>query len=130
MRSRRSFLTLMGLTAPLALTAPARAFELQPYDSAAVEQAIASGKPVVVHVYADWCVQCHTQAAILNSMKNDPAYDGVAFFKVDFDKQKNVVANLNCPRSTLIAYKDGREAARMSWDTSRDAVVKILKAAM
>ena len=129
MRSRRSFLTAMSLTAA-ALALPARAFELQPYNTAEVEKAVASGKPVVIHVYADWCVQCHAQASILNSLKSDPAYDNVAFFKVDFDKQKDVVAKLNCPRSTLIAYKAGREAARMSWDTSRDAVVKILRAAM
>ena len=129
MRNRRSLLGLMGAAAA-ALAVPARAFEFQPYDNAAVEKAVASGKPVVIHVYADWCVQCHAQASILNSLKSDPAYDNVAFFKVDFDKQKDVVAKLNCPRSTLIAYKAGREAARMSWDTSRDAVVKILKAAM
>jgi hypothetical protein len=41
-----------------------------------------------------------------------------------------VVAKLNCPRSTLIAYKGGKEVARMSWDVTKDAVVKILKAAM
>ena len=129
MTSRRSFLALMSVVAA-AFALPARAFEFQPYHSDAVEKAIASGKPVVVHVYADWCVQCHAQAAILDSLKADPAYDGVTFFKVNFDKQKDVVAKLKCPRSTLIAYKGGHEVARMSWDTSRDSVVKILKAAM
>ena len=129
MRTRRSFLAAMSL-APAALAVPAMAFEIEPYGDAAVQKAIASGKPVVVHVYADWCVQCHAQAAILNSLKNDAAYANVVFFKVDFDKQKDVVAKLNCPRSTLIAYKDGREAARMSWDTTKDSVVRILKAAM
>ena len=129
MWSRRSFLTLVG-AAPAALAIPARAFEFKPYDPAAVEKAIASGKPVIVHVRASWCLQCHAQAAILDSLKSDPAYDGVSFFLVDYDKQKDVVAKLNCPRATLIAYRGGKEVQRMSWNTSRDAVVGVLKAAL
>jgi thioredoxin 1 len=129
MRSRRSFLALIG-AAPAAFAVPARAFEFEPYAPDAVEKAVASGKPVIVHVRASWCLQCHAQAAILDSLKSDPAYDGVSFFLVDYDKQKDVVAKLGCPRATLIAYKGGKEVKRMSWDTSRDAVVGVLKAAM
>jgi|SRR5271165_6109883 len=129
MMSRRSFLMLMSL-APIALTLPAHAFEFKPYSAAAVDKAIASGKPVVIHVYASWCLQCHAQASILDSLKNDPAYNGIDFFRVDYDHQKDVVAKLHCPRSTLIAYKGGKEVARMSWGTTEDSVVKVLKAAM
>jgi thioredoxin 1 len=129
MWSRRSLLTLIG-AAPAAFAVPARAFEFAPYDPAAVEKAIASGKPVIVHVRAWWCLQCHAQAAILDSLKNDPAYNGMSFFLVDYDKQKDVVSKLNCPRATLIAYNGGKEVKRMSWETSRDAVIGVLKAAM
>jgi thioredoxin 1 len=129
MRSRRAVLGLIGLGLAL-FSVPALAFEIEPYDPVAVEKAIASGKPVVVHVRAWWCLQCHAQASILDSLKNDPAYDRVSFFLVDYDKQKDIVAKLNCPRATLIAYKGGKEVDRMSWDTSRDAVVGVLKAAM
>ena len=129
MRNRRSFLTMMS-AALATLTVPARAFDFQPYDAAAVQKAIASGKPVVVHVYASWCLQCHAQASILDGLKSDPAYDGVSFFRVDYDKQKDVIAKLDCPRSTLIAYKGGKEVARMSWGTSQDSVLNILKVAM
>jgi thiol-disulfide isomerase/thioredoxin len=129
MWTRRSFLTAMSLL-PAALAGRAMAFEFQPYDAAAVQKAIASGKPVVVHVYASWCLQCHAQASILDSLKRDPAYNGVSFFRVDYDGQKDVVAKLDCPRSTLIAYKGGKEVTRMSWGTSKDSVVDVLKAAM
>ena len=71
MKTRRSFLALVGL-ASAALACPARAFEFHPYDPAQVEKAIASGKPVIVHVYASWCLQCHMQASILDNLKNDP----------------------------------------------------------
>src|SRR5277367_2933112 len=129
MWTRRSLLALVGAV-PAAFALPARAFEFTPYDGASVDKSVASGKPVIVHVRAWWCLQCHAQAAILDSLKSDPVYDGVSFFLVDYDKQKDVVAKLNCPRATLIAYKGGKEVKRMSWDTSRDAVIGVLKAAM
>ncbi len=129
MQSRRAFLALVG-AASSAFAVPARAFEFQPYDPAAVQRAIASGRPVVVLVAASWCLQCHAQTAILDGLKNDPAYKDVSVFRVDYDKQKDVVAKLHCPRATLIAYKGGKEVKRMSWDTSQAAVVNVLKAAM
>lgn len=129
MHTRRSFLVMMS-AASAAFAVPARAFEFHPYDPAAVQKAIASGKPVIVHVRASWCLQCRAQASILDSLKNDPAYAGVSFFLVDYDKQKDVVAKLGCPRATLIAYKGGKEVKRMSWETSREAVLEVVKAAM
>ena len=44
--------------------------------------------------------------------------------------RKTSSRKLNCPRSTLIAYKGGKEVARMSWETTRDSVLNVLKAAM
>ena len=127
MLTRRKALALAGL-APLALASAARAFEFHPYDKATADKVIASGKPVILHVYAPWCLQCHIQASILDGLKADKAYDGIAFFKVDYDNQKDVVAALGCPRSTVIGYKGGKEVARMSWGVTQDAVVGVLKA--
>lgn len=125
MFTRRSAIIMLA-----AATVPARAADFQPYDPAAVGKAVASGRPVVVHVYAPWCLQCHVQASYLDGLKDDPAFRGVAFFRVDYDHQKEVVAKLDCPRSTLIAYKGGKEVARMSWGVTRDTVVEVLKAAL
>jgi len=129
MKSRRSFLALMSFT-PGLLAFPAAAFEFQPYDPAVAAKAIASGEPVIVHVYAPWCLQCHIQASILDGLKIDPAYNHAAYFRVDYDNQKDVVKKLDCPRSTLIAYKGGKQVARMSWGISKDSVVNVLKSVM
>ena len=40
------------------------------------------------------------------------------------------MAKLDCPRSTVIAYKGGKEVSRMSWGISKGAVVDVLKAAI
>jgi thioredoxin 1 len=129
MKTRIRLLAFMGF-ASAALAFPAGAFEFHPYEPTAAEKAIASGKPVVVHVYAPWCLQCHAQASILDGLKSDPAFDRATYFRVDYDNQKDVVGKLNCPRSTLIAYRGGKEVARMSWGMTQDSVVNVLKAAM
>lgn len=134
MLTRRGFALLVA-TAPvlgpiLGTIAPAAAFEIHPYDKAVVDKLIASGKPVVLHVYASWCLQCHMQKAILENLETDKQYDKIAFFRVDYDGQKDTVAALNCPRSTVIAYKGGKETARMSWGVTEGAVVDVLKTAL
>ena len=129
MLTRRSAFPLLAAFAA-APALQAFAAEFRPYDEAAAQKAIASGKPVVIHVYAPWCLQCHMQASILDKLKDDPAYGGATFFRVDYDHQKDVVAKLDCPRSTVIAYKGGKEVSRMSWGVTQDSVVNVLKAAM
>lgn len=132
MFNRRRLLGL-SLTAAAMLScgaiAPAAAFTLQPYDAAAVNAAIKSGKPVVVHVYAGWCLQCHAQASILERLSAAGRYGDIAFFRVDYDRQKDVVKALGVPRSTLIAFRGGKEVDRMSWGTSEASVVAVLDAA-
>jgi thioredoxin len=82
MKNRRTFLALFVLAAaPFAV--PAEAFEIRPYDAPAANKAIASGGPVVLHVYASWRLQCHIQASILDNLKTHPAYDKATFFRVD-----------------------------------------------
>ena len=46
---------------------------------------------------------------LLDGLKDDPEFEEVAFFRVDYDNQKDVVAKLACPRSTVIAYKGSKE---------------------
>lgn len=117
------------LAAALAVSAPALAFEIKPYDAAVVEQAISSGKPVVVHVYAPWCLQCRAQENILKRLSSAGTYDDIQFFRVNYDQQKDVVKAYDVPRSTLIAFKGGKETGRMSWGVSEDSVVKVLATA-
>lgn len=126
MISRRSILITAATALALLSAGAANAFEFKAYDQAVVDKAIATGKPVVVHVFAPWCLQCRAQEAILNRLSTDKAYDGASYFRVDYDKQKDVVAALGVPRSTLITYKGGAEVERKSWGTSQQWVVDVL----
>ena len=124
-------LSAIATTAFLAVaTIPAaNAFEIKAYDAATVDAAIASGEPVVVHVFAPWCLQCRAQETILNRLSTDASYDGISVYRVDYDNQKDVVTALGTPRSTLIAFNGGAEVAKMSWGTSTQAVASVLDAA-
>ncbi len=128
MKNRRPFLALLGaaaLAAPLAITR-AHAFSIEPYEASAAQKAIASGKPVVIEVYASWCPICQSQAAAVEALKDKPAYRDIAYYRVDFDGQKDVVKALNSPRATLIVYRGGKEVARQSWGATQEDVMKIL----
>jgi thioredoxin 1 len=129
MYSRR-FLLLGAVASAALAAAPANAVEFQSYTASAADKAISSGKPVVIHVYASWCLQCHAQASILSSLSGDRRLDGIRFFRVDYDGQKDIVSKLGVSRSTLIAYKGGKEVSRMSWGTSQDDVVRVVQAAL
>lgn len=127
--TRRS-LAFALLALPLAGTiAPAHAAAFQPYTAEAFAKATKAGGPVFVHVYAPWCLQCRAQEAILARLMTEPKFTGATFLRVSYDGQKDVVAALNVPRSTLIAFKGPRETGRMSWGVTDDAVLKVLDTA-
>lgn len=125
MQTRRLFLGSLALVAALAASV-ANAFEIQPYDKAAAQAAIAFGKPVVLEVYASWCPVCQSQASSIEAMKDKPEFKDISFFRVDFDAQKDVVKALKSPRATLIAYRGGKEVARQSWGATNEEVAKVL----
>jgi len=118
-----------ALLAFVTAAAPAaNAFEIRPFDKRAAQSAISAGRPVVLHVYAPWCLQCNIQEKILDGLKSDPAYTAITVYRVNYDNQKDEVRALNSPRATLIGYRRGREVARMSWGITEDVVVNVLKA--
>ena len=128
-----SYRSLIGAVLTLAFClciGPANAVEPQPYEAPEVQKAIKSGMPVVVHVYAPWCLQCRAQASILSDLPAEGRLNKVRFFRVSYDQQKDVVSSLNCPRSTVITYRNGKEVGRMSWGTSKDDVMSVLNAAL
>lgn len=99
------------------LSAPAFAAS-KPFDQAQFDALTAAGKPVVVQVHAEWCLQCRTQAPILKNLMTQPDYSGYTLFVVDFDKDKAARKTFNVNRqSTIIVFKGKTEVARSLGET-------------
>ncbi|MEO5701440.1 MAG: thioredoxin family protein [Casimicrobiaceae bacterium] len=106
------------------------AANLQPFDMAAFDKLQAEGKPILVHVHADWCPTCRAQAPILAELLADPRFKDVAALAVDFDTQKDVRRTLKVnQQSTLIIYRGRTEVARTVGDTRKESIAATLQKA-
>lgn len=94
-----------------------------PFDQAAFDKAVAAGGPVIVQFHADWCPTCKTQAPIVAQLLAEPRMKGVQFFVADFDNDKALKKSLRVStQSTFVVIKGGKEVARSTGQTTRDAI--------
>jgi thiol:disulfide interchange protein DsbD len=91
-----------------------------PYDAAALEAAVASGDPVIVDFWAEWCVACKELDAITFPHPEVAAeLSGYARFKVDQTKRtetNEAIAETYGVRGlpTVIVYEGGVEKFRIT----------------
>ncbi len=103
-----------------AFAAPASAQDWMAYSPAAFAEAQSAGKPVVVHVHASWCPTCRAQMPTLDELKAELAPSGVAFIRVDFDKDKEFLRTHRVSsQSTVLTFKGDKETARSVAQTDR-----------
>ncbi len=131
MITRRTAFRLMAgtiaIAAASALPGAALAVERLPFDRAAFDAALATGKPVLVDVSATWCITCKQQHVVLDKLFGMPKFAGFTVFTVDYDTQKDIMRSFGVQqRATLIAYKDGQEVARSSWQTGEAEIAALL----
>lgn len=131
--NRRAFLT----TAAAAALAPALAQAAQiAYTEGALQRVLASGSPVVLDYYADWCPTCHAQRRVISQLMSENAdyKDKVTYIEVDWDTYKSapITTDFKVPRrSTLIAVgTDGNELARVVAQTGYDEIKALFDAAL
>ncbi len=102
-----------------------------PFAPQALAAAQATGKPVLVEVFADWCSTCAQQKAVLGQLLGQPAYKDYQVLTVDFDKQKDALKLLGVrDRSTLIVYRGKEEKGRSTWETGREQIAALLNKAI
>ena len=101
------------------------------YTQAAFNQLQRDGKSILVVVYASWCPTCRAQAPIIDELLAENEFKSITALLVDFDKQKNILYKLNVSKqSSLVVYKEGKEAARSTGDTSFLSIEKLLQKAI
>jgi thioredoxin 1 len=123
---RRLFCVLL-----LVLPGAAAAAEEKPFDQRTFDELRGAGKPVVVHVFAVWCGTCKVQSQLLAPMLATDEFKPLTLLKADFDKEQGLLRNLNVDdRSTLIAFKGGKEVARTVADMNKESIAGLLRKAL
>ena len=129
---RNAMLVALGLAA-MAAIGPAIADMpgSKPFDPAAFDEALKSGKPILVEISAPWCPICKTQKPILGKLLADPKYKDMTAFEIDFDTGKANVRKLGATaQSTLLVYKDGKEVGRSVGETQPEWIADLLDKAV
>jgi thiol-disulfide isomerase/thioredoxin len=93
------------------------------YTPAAFAAAQAAGGPIMVDVYASWCTTCKAQHAVLVDLLDDPRYDGIQGFRVDFEGDEEWVrAHRVYVQSTIIMFNGFQELNRSAGSTREAAI--------
>lgn len=102
-----------------------------PFNQAQYAQAVATGKPVVVYLHADWCPTCRAQQPIVDRPSKEASLKDVTIFVADFDKETALEKSLKVSQqSTFVVFKQGREVARSTGQTSETAIRAVLEQAL
>jgi thioredoxin 1 len=103
----------------------------RPFDQAAFDQLQAQGKPVVVYFHATWCPTCKIQQPIVDKLTASPALRDVTLFEADYDKEVALKRALHVTQqSTFVVFKNGREVARSTGETTEPAIRSTLEKAL
>lgn len=123
-----------GLLAFLTMTAVnATAFAAErakPFTQEAFKAAQAANEPILVDVWASWCSTCRQQGKVLDALLKDEKFADFVVFRVDYDKQKDIVRAFRAPRqSTLIVFKGTNETGRAIAITAESEIATLLSSA-
>jgi thioredoxin 1 len=115
----------------LVASAAAFAADRLVYAAKPFQDAVAAGKPILVHVTAPWCGECKAQKPVVAALVATPAYAELTIFDVDYDTQKDALRELKVQKqSTLVVYKGATEVARAVGITRRDEIEALMKKAL
>lgn len=126
-----TFRMLCLVVLALLFTAVAQAQPIQPFSTAALKAAQASGQSVLVDAYASWCPICRKQAPTIDAMTNDPAFSKLVILRLDYDNQSAEKRALGITQqSTLIAFHGAKETGRLVGVTDPDQIKSLAKSAL
>jgi thiol-disulfide isomerase/thioredoxin len=101
----------------------ASALEFRAYTPEGFAAAQAEGRPIIVDVHATWCPTCQAQRRVIEQLAEDPRFDNVVIFVIDYDTEKAYMRMQRVSeRSTLIAFRGSEEHGRLYAVTSFEGI--------
>jgi thiol-disulfide isomerase/thioredoxin len=96
----------------IVLAAPAFGAEFVRYQRSSFNELLSSGKPIFVHVHADWCPTCRKQISVFPEalMGAEKLHRIVVSFDADSEFKSRFAVRY---QSTLIVFKGGKEVGRL-----------------
>lgn len=87
---------------------------------------LASGTPVLVDFWAEWCVPCHMVSPVVEEIGNEKG-DGLKVVKLNIDENPQVTRTygvMSIP--SLLLFKGGQEVARVVGARPKEAILRDL----
>ena len=102
-----------------------------PFDQAKFDQLLKEGKPVVLHIHADWCPVCRAQDAVLEDLLPMDEFKNLPVLRANFDTEKKLLRTYKVRnQSTFIMFKNGKEVSRSIGETDSTRIAELLRKAL
>jgi len=102
-----------------------------PYDRNAFEAAAARPDGFVVAFVADWCNICSAQQTVVGELLEQPRFRQLVVFVADFDHEHDLRRRLRVSQqSTFVVFKGGKEVARSTGQTHKEALATLFARAL
>lgn len=102
-----------------------------PFDQAKFDQLLKEGKPVVLHIHADWCPVCRAQDAVLEDLLPMDEFKNLTVLRANFDTEKKLLRKYKVRnQSTFIMFKNGKEVSRSTGETDSTLIAELLRKAL
>ncbi len=103
---------------------------LTPFNQQMFSKYQAENKPIVLMIYAPWCLHCRVQKPKLETVLKDPQFKDFIAMQVDYGDKK-LLKQLNIlHRSTIVVYKGKTEISRVVWFVSEQDIKSLLLKAL
>lgn len=127
---KRLFRCLVAISFAFVFVAQSMAAEAT-YSKEAFAELRSAGKPVVVHFHTSWCGTCRQQAKVLTHLLTEPAFKDVTVLRANYGSEDELKKELGVShRSTLVAFKAGKEVGRSTGQTNKEAIAQLLRATL
>lgn len=111
-----------------ALTMGSAFAENIPFEQLNFDQLLKQGKPVVLHIHADWCPTCKAQQNVLDELMVTTEFKELPVLRADFDKEKKLLRSYKVRnQSTFIIFKNGKELTRSTGETDKEGIATLLR---